>query len=147
MKMYLSIEGVSNFSLLLLLFIFVFALLGMQLFCSLAYQDLDGNAVPVSELNQRRETEILIPLRTSFDNIWQAMNSIYVIIMGDGWNWVMYENVLPFGTGWRNYAIFFVFISVFGNKVMLSLFCAILLENFEAKNDESENEESSEEEE
>lgn len=61
------------------------------------------------------------------------MNSIYIIIVGDGWNWVMYENVLPFGSGWVTYSLFFVVMNVFGNNVMLSLFTAILLENFEAK--------------
>lgn len=69
------------------------------------------------------------------------MNTIYIIIVGDGWNWVMFENILPFGAGWVIYSVFFVVMSVFGNKVMLSLFTAILLENFEAKvNEEEESE-------
>lgn len=97
-KMYLSLEGVSNFAMLLILFIFVIALLGMQLFDNQCFKDLDGNAVPIEELKERRETEILIPLRASFDTLWQAMNTVYISIIGDGWNWVMYDHVLPFGS-------------------------------------------------
>lgn len=79
------------------------------------------------ELVDRYKTEILVPIRVSFNNIWQSMNTIYVIIMSDGWNWVMYQNVLPFGSKWVPYCLFFVVMQVLGNKVMLSLFTAILL--------------------
>lgn len=40
--------------------------------------------------------------------------------------------------------MFFVIIVVFGNKIMLSLFTAILLENFEAGNDDDEEEQEKE---
>lgn len=66
------------------------------------------------------------------------MNTIYVIIMSDGWNWVMYQNVLPFGPKWVPYCLFFVCMQVLGNKVMLSLFTAILLQNFEGGDEEEE---------
>lgn len=85
-----SLEGIFYFGLLLLLFMYIFSLLGMQLFGNLSYQDLDGNSVLKDELVDRYKTEILVPIRVSFDNIWQSMNTIYVIIMSDGWNWVMY---------------------------------------------------------
>lgn len=55
------------------------------------------------------------------------MTTIYVIIMSDGWNIIMYQNVLPNGIKWVPYSLFFVFMQIFGNKVMLSLFTAILL--------------------
>lgn len=70
---------------------------------------------------------MLQPTRWSFDNIWQSMTTIYVIIMSDGWNIIMYQNVLPNGIKWVPYSLFFVFMQIFGNKVMLSLFTAILL--------------------
>lgn len=122
-----SLEGIIYFGLLLLLFIYIFSLLGMQLFGNLSYKDLDGNSVLKDELVDRHKTEILIPIRVSFDNIWQSMNTIYVIIMGDGWNYVMYENVLPRGDKWVPYCLFFVMMQILGNKIMLSLFTAILL--------------------
>jgi voltage-dependent calcium channel L type alpha-1F len=89
-----------------------------------------------NELVERYNKEILEPTRWSFDNIWLSMNTIYVIIMGDGWNIVMYENVLPFGGKWAPYSIFFVLMQALGNKVMLSLFTAILLQNFEGSTEE-----------
>lgn len=126
-KIFLSLDGVSVFTMLLLLFMYIFSLLGMQLFGNFSFRDLEGNSVLKDELVERYENEILLSTRWSFDNIWQSMTSIYVIIMSDGWNWVMYDNILPNGSGWPMFSLFFVFMQVFGNKVMLSLFTAILL--------------------
>lgn len=137
-KMVLSLEGIAVFTLLLLLFMYIFSLLGMQLFGHYSYFDVDGNSVLKDELVERYTSEVLIPTRTSFNNIWQSMNTIYVIIVGDGWNYVMYENVLPSGNNWKIYSVFFVAMQVLGNQVMLSLFTAILLSNFEGGDDDEE---------
>ena len=131
-----SLEGIFYFSMLLLLFMYIFSLLGMQFFGKYTFKDLDGQAVLKDELVERYNKEILEPIRWSFDNIWLSMNTIYVIIMSDGWNIVMYENVLPFGDKWAPYSLFFVLMQVLGTKVMLSLFTAILLQNFEGSTEE-----------
>jgi Ion transport protein len=114
------------------------------LFGNFSYKDLEGNSVLKDDLVDRFSQEVLIPTRWSFDNIWKSMTTIYVIIMSDGWNIVMYENILPNGLGMWSFSLFFVFMQIFGNKIMLSLFTAILLENFdeddEAKDDEEEEE-------
>lgn len=63
-------------------------------------------------------------------------------MQADGWNIVMYQNILPnYNNKWGLYSLFFVVTFVLGNKVMLSLFTAILLSNFEG-GDDSEDEES-----
>jgi voltage-dependent calcium channel L type alpha-1D len=126
-KMVMSLEGIFYFTMLLLLFMYIFSLLGMQFFGKLAYRDLDGHTVLKNELVERYNKEILVPTRWSFNNIWHSMTSIYVIIMSDGWNIIMYENVLPFGMKSMPYTLFFVFVQIMGSKVMLSLFTAILL--------------------
>ena len=109
-KIFLSLDGVSVFTMLLVLFMYIFSLLGMQLFGNFSYMDLDGNPVLKDDLVKRYSTEILLPTRWSFDNIWQSMTTIYVIIMSDGWNWVMYQNILPNGDGWPLFSLFFVFM-------------------------------------
>ena len=83
------------------------------------------------EIIETYKLEVLIPTRLSFDNIYLSMNTIFVIIMGDGWNVVMYENTIGTGATWAPYAIFFVILFTLGNKIMLSLFTAILLSNFD----------------
>jgi len=70
------------------------------------------------------------------------MNTIFVIMQADGWNIVMYQNILPnYNNNWGLYSLLFGVTFVLGNKVMLSLFTAILLSNFEG-GDDSEDEES-----
>lgn len=86
-------------------------------------------------LVQRYATETLKPVRTSFDNIGLAMNTIYLITMTDKWNFIMYNHLLPTGETWPAYSIFFVIVQAFGSKVMLALFTAILLENFTSDTD------------
>jgi voltage-dependent calcium channel T type alpha-1I len=52
-KIYLSLDGVSVFTMLLVLFMYIFSLLGMQLFGTYSYMDLEGNAVLKNELVER----------------------------------------------------------------------------------------------
>ena len=76
-----------------------------------------GNIVLKSELVEQYATESLSPVRLSFDNIYHSMNTIFVIIMADGWNWAMYENILPFGDNSSPYAILFCFLFIMGSKI------------------------------
>ena len=137
-KMVMSLEGIGVFTILLLLFMYIFSLLGMQIFANYSYVDIEGNAILKEELAERflDPSDILIPIRTSFDNIWKSMNTIFVIMQADGWNIVMYQNILPnYNNNWPLYSLFFCVTFVLGNKVMLSLFTAILLSNFEGGDD------------
>jgi hypothetical protein len=58
-KIYLSLDGVSVFTMLLVLFMYIFSLLGMQLFGTYSYMDLEGNAVLKNELVERYPSEVL----------------------------------------------------------------------------------------
>jgi len=84
---------------------------------------------------------ILVAPRTNFDRIDHAMTTIFIIIVGEDWPGVMYDYVRVY----RNYGavagykslysglvslVFMVCFTV-GNMLLLSLFTAILLNNFE----------------
>ena len=92
----------------------------------------------------RYQNEILIPVRDSFDNIFLGMNSIFIIIMADGWNWVMYDNIASFEGNRQIYSIFFVLAFTFLHSVLLSLFTAILLSNFDEDEEEDKEEDKEE---
>ena len=127
------------------MFMYIFSLFGMELFGKRAHKDIDGLIIPQDELVEiYHRGEVVNPIRLSFDNIYLSMNTIFVICMADGWNWVMYENVLPFGEKWWIYSIFFCLLFILGNKIQLSLFTAILLQNFEEEEEEEEKEEEEE---
>jgi hypothetical protein len=126
MKIGKSIKDISNFSILLLLFIFTYMMLGMEMF---AYN------VKLNELNK------VDPLgespRTNFDRLDIAFTTIFIVLLGEDWNSVMNDHVRVMGD---MYILFFVSLYVFGNLIMLNLFLAILLKNFEEKEKEDDGE-------
>ena len=108
---------IGNYVILLGLFIYVYALLGMQFFAGNlkfdddGYYDSNGN-VP----------------RANFDTLYWAAITVFQVLIGDNWNQVMFNCELALG---RVSAIYFISLILFGNIVMLNLFLAILLGNFD----------------
>ena len=66
--------------------------------------------------------------RPNFDDFPQAFVTIFLLLIGDNWNNYMYVNVIALGS---SSCLFFVAVQIFGKYVLLNLFLAILLENFE----------------
>lgn len=54
--------------------------------------------------------------------------TIFEILIGDNWNWVMYDAIRSQG---YTATIYFVGLILMGNIVMMNLFLAILLGNFD----------------
>jgi len=138
-KIFKSLGELSIFCCLLLLFMYIFALLGMQFFAMRAYTDLDDVLVPYEDLLKRQQSgEILIPIRVSFNNIYLSLTTVFCVIFAEDWNWDMYYNVVPFGVNLHYYAMFFIVVFAFGNYVLFALFAAILLSHFEGSEEEEE---------
>ena len=146
-----SMKDISNFSLLLLLFVYIFALLGMELFANVALLDEDENLVAGSENIQAlvASGDYYTFPRDNFNNVGFALTTIFIIIMGEDWNWAMYQWVRAYGYGSSiSYYIgvfFFLLVMIMGNIVLFSLFTAILLHNFEGGDKEEEEEEGEDE--
>ena len=66
--------------------------------------------------------------RPNFDNIGMAFVSIFIVFIGEDWNSVMYshERVI----GWSGSVVFPLFYVAL-NLILLNLFLAILLKNFD----------------
>jgi hypothetical protein len=113
-----TVKDISNFSVLLFLFMFTYTLLGMEIF---AYK------VKFSEDNLV-DLENGISPRANFDSFLMAFTTVFIVLTGEDWNIVMYNNVRAVGS----YTIvFFLSLVIFGNFILLNLFLAILLKNFE----------------
>jgi sensor histidine kinase YesM len=67
--------------------------------------------------------------RENFDDFFHAFISIYVILIGDDWQLVMYNSIRSEGYGIS--IVYFITLLVVGNFVLFNLFLAILLSNFE----------------
>lgn len=111
---------IRTFAVLLLIFIFIFTLLGMELF-----------GFKVRFNNEQKEYTVaeggVFP-RINFNDPLNGFVAIFIIFIGEDWNSVMYDHVRA--TSHISIA-FFVAIFMLGNLVLLNLFLAILLKNFE----------------
>ena len=88
-----SLKDISNFSMLLFLFMYIFALLGMELFANIALVDGDDSLVvgaAVQELyNDPSEPFYTFP-RDNFNSVGWALTTVFIVIIGEDWNWSMY---------------------------------------------------------
>ncbi|EEH58460.1 voltage-gated ion channel superfamily [Micromonas pusilla CCMP1545] len=116
--MFNSIASISFLSLILMLFMFIFALLGMQVY---GYEFVNCDKSDYS--------------RHNFDNIYWSFITIFQMLTGENWNEVMYDGMRQV-SAWAS--VYFIGIVVLGNYIILNLFLAILLDNFaeEAENND-----------
>ena len=66
--------------------------------------------------------------RANFDSLMWASLTVFEIMIGENWNGVMYDHMR---SGSTFNSVFFVALVVLGNIIMLNLFLAILLGNFD----------------
>jgi len=115
-----SIASIVALLVLLCLFIFIFALLGMQLFGG---KFLDDES------------------RATFDSFFQACFTVFQILTGEDWNVVMYDGIQAYGgiKGLGAVAlIYFLFLFIAGNFILLNVFLAIAVDNLSTGEDEEE---------
>lgn len=99
--------GLFNFTTLLMLFMIVYALCGMQLFAGKLDPDL----------------------RANFDTLFNALLTVFQVVSGENWNDVLY-GTMKVGHPVQG-AFFTVTMYMIGNYIILNIFVAILLDNFE----------------
>jgi len=114
----LTLSSIKNYVILLILFIYIYALLGMQFFSGRMKFNDDGD---VDQENGDSP-------RLNFDELPQAALTIFCILIGDGWNDIMYNGMRGQG---KASAAYFILLVILGNVIMLNLFLAILLGNFD----------------
>lgn len=111
-----SVSSFIYLAMLFLIFIFIFALLGMQIF---------GGQFELSEA----------PNRFNFDTFNNAFVTSFILFSMENWNAVFYEaagsTVSPFIS-----AIYLISCIFIGNFMILNLFLAILLDSFTSVDEE-----------
>jgi len=131
--MYNTILEIGNFAILLLIFIFIYALIGMQIFANRMHFHPDsGNVIRYGEPGY---DEAEIP-RSNFDTFAQAMTTVFQVLSGENWNSIMYDGRRATSSMSVAYFISLVVLGVF---IVMSLFLAILLKNFESEGREGNN--------
>lgn len=106
---------------------YIFALLGMEFFANEVYFTPDGDLITDLPVPADKKVAMIAP-RENFDDIFFAVTTIFIVILGEDWNQVMYNYVRAKGD---IYILYFLILMVMGNVMLLSSFTAILLANFE----------------
>ncbi|XP_054912536.1 voltage-dependent T-type calcium channel subunit alpha-1I-like [Poeciliopsis prolifica] len=113
-----TMDNVATFCMLLMLFIFIFSILGMHIFgCKFSLKTETGDTVPD---------------RKNFDSLLWAIVTVFQILTQEDWNAVLYNGMAatsPIA------ALYFVALMTFGNYVLFNLLVAILVEGFQAEGD------------
>ena len=110
----------------------------MELFAFTAYEDRDGELVfgarNIQSAYERGDT--LMWPRTNFNNIFNSLVTVFIVIIAEDWNGYMYMYVRALGAEsevGRSIAIlYFIVLFIVGNTIMLALFTAILLKSQDA---------------
>jgi hypothetical protein len=120
-----SLYEIGNFAALLILFMFIYSLVGMQLLANrLRFSIENGSDIGISD---EAFTEGFIP-RSHFDNFFWSMVTVFQLLTGENWNSIMYDCWRA--RGWIG-VLFIVSLIVIGVFIVMNLFLAILLKNFE----------------
>ena len=112
-----TLKDVSTFSILLFLFLFTYTLLGMEIF---AYKQ--------SPNNDEAKFFKGAAYYANFDEFVNAFTSVFIILTNDAWTGIYYKFYRTVGIVSTFY---FITLVIIGQKVLLNLFLAILLENFD----------------
>eukprot|EP00347_Sterkiella_histriomuscorum_P005312 403357086 len=113
-----SLKDISSFSILLFLFMFTYVLLGLEIFAHQVKFDEAGN------LDIHNGTSP----RINFDDFFNAFITIFIVLTGENWDAIMYDFTRAKGS---IAILFFVSFVVIGQLILLNLFLAILLKNFD----------------
>lgn len=131
-----TLQDVSNFSILLFLFIFIYTLLGMEMFANqVAFDGNDQPALPRADSNgllltdheSLNEQGIAFPDST-FNTWMEAFATVFIVLANDGWSTIYINHYRSTGT--LKPSLFFITLLVIGQHIMLNLFLAILISNF-----------------
>merc|ERR1719261_1376716 len=134
-----TVSSMWYFTCILFLVMYVFSLMGMNFFATtFRFNETDDGSkshittemVPGPYCGPEPSDQSLdcIP-RAHFDTILWAFVTCFQILSGENWNAVMYDGVLA--TNPILGIVYFIGLVVVGQMIILSLFLAILMDNFE----------------
>ena len=122
-----TLKDVTPFSLLMLIFMFIYSLLGMEIFAYRIKFNNQNKDFPLNPMDVPDINKGWYP-RSNFNTFMDAMVTVFGILIGENWNSTMYDYLRA---GSKTVYVFFISLFIFGNLILLNLFLAILLKNFE----------------
>ncbi|EGR31257.1 hypothetical protein IMG5_114650 [Ichthyophthirius multifiliis] len=118
-----TLQQINNFLVLVILFIIVSSLLGMEFFAyKIRFKD------DLVNLEDGESPDV------NFDNFQNAFVCIFILLINENWNQILYYHLRAFGD-WSP-SIFFITVIIVGNFILLKLFLAILINQFSQNNNQ-----------
>ncbi|KAF0696066.1 Aste57867_13147 [Aphanomyces stellatus] len=112
---------ILNFLVFLVIFIYIYALLGMEMFATKYQFDVNNRPLPFNNTNPTSNLH-----RSNFDTIHVAFMTVFQIITYDNWPAVMYDGWLAIGVAAPFY---FLSIIILGVWIVMNMFCAIMVDS------------------
>ncbi|KAK3601868.1 hypothetical protein CHS0354_041799 [Potamilus streckersoni] len=126
-----TMDNVATFFALLVLFMFIFSVLGMNVFGGKFCWKEDGSHCTCKEaLDIANDCECD---RANFNTLLWALVTVFQVLTQEDWNTVLY-NGMEKTSPWA--ALYFVALMTFGNYVLFNLLVAILVEGFSSEEEE-----------
>lgn len=124
-----TMQEIGNFALLLLVLIFVYSLVGQQLFANkMRFDPSTGMRLGLSDPGHTATSDIP---RSNYDTMPLSMITTFQVLTGEDWNSVMYNGWRATSFSWVA-VLYFISLVVIGNFVVMNLFLGILISNVEA---------------
>jgi len=117
------LKDIRDFSILLMLFIFTACLLAREGFSYKVAFDKDTN-----EPIDWRDSNAEFPDST-FNSFYDSLLSVFIVLANDGWSTIYINHYRAVNS--VSSTVFFIMLILFGQYVMINLFLAILLKNFD----------------
>jgi len=115
-----TIKDMANFSLLFFIFIYLFTLIGVELF---AYQVKLGDDGIANRKNG-------FYVDSNFNNFLEGFYCVFILLNNDGWSTIFFQHAKAIKHSYMAY-IYFIMVLLLGQYLVFNLFIAILLRNFE----------------
>ena len=127
------VYSMRDFLVILLIFLFIFALAGMQIFANKLR--FDQNGFPIFTFNSDEWVYAPDRPRSNFDNFTIAFLTVFQIVTIDNWSIVMFNCARSLGPWAMIFAIFCFFMGTF---FLTNLFLALLVDSFVTNRNEEE---------
>ncbi|XP_025084578.1 voltage-dependent T-type calcium channel subunit alpha-1G-like isoform X7 [Pomacea canaliculata] len=137
-----TMDNVATFFALLVLFMFIFSILGMSVFGGRFCEHPDGTSCSCEE--RSNATSDCLCDRANFDTLLWSLVTVFQVLTQEDWNTVLY-NGMAHTSNWAS--LYFIALMTFGNYVLFNLLVAILVEGFSTEDEEKKREKQKEQEE
>lgn len=121
--MWKTLGHIAMFSIVLFLFVYIYSILGMEIFAEKA------------KFNSKNEVDLGsgTSMDTNFDSFLWSFSTVFILITEDGWSniFLNYYRAINGVTS----TLYFISLSILGPRILLNLFLGILLDDFDKDSD------------